>query len=134
MLVKIKVNTYGMVIVLAVAALLVGNVARVAAQAEPVCKVTPLQAMKAATAKVPGRAINATFEKDEGKWMYTVWVVSGKTLTEVQVDAVSGTAGETEVFTPEKEAKDIKEELKEELAAESPAAPKAKAPAAKPKK
>jgi uncharacterized iron-regulated membrane protein len=126
-----KINTYGIVFGLAVAALLCGNVARVSAQADP--KVTPLQAMKAATAKVPGRALNATFEKEDGKWMYTVWVVSGKTLTEVQVDAVSGTVGEAEVFTPEKEAKDVKEELKEELAAEA-APPKAKAPAAKPKK
>jgi hypothetical protein len=126
--VKNILNTYTTIVGLALAALLFGNVSRVAAQADP--KVTPLQAMKAATAKVPGRALNATFESEDGKWMYTVWVISGKTLTEVQVDAVSGKAGEAEVFTPEKEAKDVKEELNEELAKENAAAPKA--PAAKP--
>ncbi|MEP6755391.1 MAG: PepSY domain-containing protein [Chthonomonadales bacterium] len=78
---------------------------------EPKAKIGPLEAMKAATAKVPGRAFNANFELDEGKWVYGVMVINGKTIKEVLVDPITGKAGAVEAVTPEDEAKEIKAEL-----------------------
>ena len=50
------------------------------AEPEPACTISPVQAITAATQKAPGRALNANFELDAGKWVYSVLVVSAKTL------------------------------------------------------
>src|SRR5205809_258 len=44
-------------------------------RATPVCKITPIEAMKIATGKLPGTALNANFEFAEGHWVYAVFVV-----------------------------------------------------------
>lgn len=104
---------------LVVVALLIGSTSLFAAYAagsakpdpQPKCKISPLQAIQAATQKVPGRALNANFELDEGKWIYGVIVVSGKSLSEVQVDPMTGKAGDVEKVTPDDEAQEMKVEL-----------------------
>ena len=49
------------------------------AEPQPACKIFAVQAITAATQKAPGRALNANFELDAGKWVYSVLVVSAKT-------------------------------------------------------
>jgi len=75
-------------------------------------KIGPWDAMKSATGKVPGRAINANYEFEDGKWRYSVFVVAGKTIKEVGVDPVTGSSGEVENVDPEKEGKEVAQELK----------------------
>jgi hypothetical protein len=101
---------------------------------EPKCKISPIQAIKVVTDKVPGRALNANFELDEDKWVYTVLVVSGKTLKEVQVDPMTGKAGDAETVTPEEKAKDIREDLTKAVGGEAPAEPESNKKDAKPEK
>lgn len=78
---------------------------------EPKCKVSPVEAIRLAKGKVPGRPLNANFEFDEGKWVYGVMIVSGKTIKEVTIDPMTGKVGDVETVTPEDEAKEIKDEL-----------------------
>lgn len=77
----------------------------------PVAKVTPVQAMKAAEGKYGGQAKMALFEFDEGHWVYGVVVLKDKKLIEVDVDPVTGKAGDSEAVTPDDEAKEFKEQL-----------------------
>ena len=75
-------------------------------------KLAPWDAMKSAVAKVGGgKAHQATYIVEGGKPIYDVIVIQGKKLTEVQVDAVTGKAGSTEVVTPEEEGKEFADEL-----------------------
>jgi hypothetical protein len=74
-------------------------------------KVTPWQAMKLATAKTPGKPIQAIFEFEDGKWIYGVVVVSGKTLHEVEIDATTGKVGDSERITPDGEGKELTQAL-----------------------
>jgi uncharacterized membrane protein YkoI len=93
------------------AALLIVAVPRVQS-APPHGKVAPWDAMAAAVAKVPGgRAYSATYALEEGRWIYDVIVLQGKSLTEVEVDAVTGKVGDTEAATPEGEGKELTAEL-----------------------
>ena len=100
-------------------AVIAGGTGLLAAQAQqkgsampqPKCKVSPVEAIKIAESKVPGRPLQANFEFDEGKWVYGVMIVSGKTLKEVTIDPMTGTVGDVETVTPEDEAKEIKDEL-----------------------
>lgn len=82
---------------------------------EPKCKVTPVEAIRIARTKVPGRALQANFEYAEGKWIYAVMIVSGKTLKEVAVDPMSGKIGDIETVTPDDEAKEVRSELQNAL-------------------
>lgn len=77
----------------------------------PVAKITPVSAMKNAVAKYGGKAKIATFEFDEGHWVYGVVVVKGGKLIEVEVDPVTGKAGDSESITPEGESKEVKAEF-----------------------
>jgi uncharacterized membrane protein YkoI len=77
----------------------------------PVAKVTPVQAMAAAESKYGGKAKMALFEFDEGHWVYGVVVLKDKKLIEVDVDPVTGKAGDSESVTPDDEAKEFKEQL-----------------------
>jgi hypothetical protein len=77
----------------------------------PTAKVTPVQAMKAAEAKVGGKAAMAMFEFDEGHWIYGVIVAKNHKLMEVDVDPMTGKAGDTENVTPEDEGKEFQQAL-----------------------
>src|SRR5579871_2684186 len=80
-----------------------------AQQPTPRGKITPWEAMKIATGKVPGRPLNANFEFDEGHWIYGVMVVSGKSIKEVEIDPMTGKVGDTENVTPEGEAREVRQ-------------------------
>lgn len=82
------------------------------AHANPTGKVTPWNAMKIATGKVSGRALNANFEFEDGHWIYGVIVVTGNILKEVEIDATSGKVGDVESITPDGEAKETAQELR----------------------
>ena len=77
----------------------------------PIANVTPVEAMKAASAKYGGKAVMAIFEFDEGNWVYGVVVVKDHKLMEVDVDPKTGKAGDQEAVTPADEAKEFAEEL-----------------------
>lgn len=81
------------------------------AEPEPVTKITPVQAMAAAQAKVGGVAKMALFEFDEGHWIYGVVIVKGGKMMEVDVDPITGKAGNVETVTPEDEAKEFRDAL-----------------------
>jgi hypothetical protein len=80
-------------------------------QPEPKTKITPIQAIKIAQGKVPGRPIQANFEIDEGHWVYGVMIVKGKTIKEVEIDPITGKIGGVETVTPNDEAKEVKDML-----------------------
>jgi len=113
----------------AVGAVLIGGIGILAAHAqqkagampEPKCKITPVEAIKIAKGKVAGRALNANFEFDEGKWVYGVMIVSGKKIQEVQIDPMTGKIGDTETVTPDGEAVEMKEELTKAIGGKVPA-------------
>jgi len=77
----------------------------------PVAKVSPVEAMKAAEAKVGGKATMVLFEFDEGHWIYGVVVVKNHKLMEVDVDPLTGKAGDHEDVTPADEAKEFQDAL-----------------------
>ena len=103
--IKILIGAFATIGVVAVGAISRGGVS------EPIAKITPVQAMKAAEAKTGGKATLAIFEFDEGHWIYGVVVVKNHKLTEVDVDPVTGKAGATEAVTPDDEAKEMKDAL-----------------------
>ena len=80
-------------------------------QPEPKCKINPVEAIKIAHTKVKGTVIQSNFEFDEGKWVYGVMIVEGKTIKEVEIDPITGKIGDIETVTPEDEAKEIKDAL-----------------------
>jgi uncharacterized membrane protein YkoI len=77
----------------------------------PTGKITPWEAIKIATGKVPGRALNANFEFEDGHWQYGVIVAAGKTLKEIEINAMTGKIGDVETITPAGEAKEVQSEL-----------------------
>ncbi len=85
----------------------------------PTGKITPWAAIKIATQKVPGRALQANYEFDEGKWIYGVMVVSGQTIKEVEIDPMTGKVGDVENVTPEGEAKEMQAELTKAIGGKS---------------
>lgn len=92
----------------------------------PKGKITPWEAIKIANGKVPGRALNANFEFDEGKWVYGVMIVTNDTpkqIKEVEIDPMTGKVGDAETITPEGEAKEVTAELNAALGVKSNAAP-----------
>ncbi len=109
----------GGILCLATAGTLVATVATT--QARPVKQVGPWDAMKAATAKVPGsRAFSATYAKEGNKWLYDVIVIHGTKITEVEVDATTGKVGDTEVATPAGEGQEMTAELSKAIGAPAP--------------
>lgn len=94
--------------------------AQSASASEPTCKLSPVDAIKIAKTKIPGRTIQATFEFEDGKWVYGVMIVTGKSIKEVIVDASSGKIGDIESVTPNDEAKEIKAELERALGEKAP--------------
>ncbi len=90
----------------------------------PVGKITPWEAIKVATGKVPGRVLCANFELDEGKWVYGVMIVAKGKIQEVEIDPMTGKVGDVEEITPEGEAKEIQAELTTALSGKAAAAPK----------
>jgi uncharacterized membrane protein YkoI len=87
-----------------------------AAPPPPSGKVPPWDAMKTAAAKVHGRAINANFEFEDGHWQYGVMVLTGKSIKEVEVNAMTGAAGDVENVDPAKEAREVEQELNAAIA------------------
>jgi len=69
------------------------------------------------------KAHSATYAQEGGHWIYDVIVVKGKSLTEVEVDATTGKAGDTEAATPEQEGKEITAELNKAIGNTSKSAP-----------
>jgi hypothetical protein len=95
-----------------------------AAKDAPQGTVTPWDAMKTAVGKVPGgHALSATYALEEGHWTYDVIVVKGKTLTEVEIDAVTGKVGDAESVTPEGEGREMTAELNKAIGKPGKAAP-----------
>ena len=111
-------RTLGVLAIGAGLAALIGGLSLVGARAQdgkkipaPSGKITPWQAIQIANKKVPGQAINANFEFDEGHWIYGVMIVSGKKIQEVEIDPNTGKIGDVEEITPAGEAKEIEAEL-----------------------
>lgn len=93
------------------AALLLGAGHVRSANAESQGKTLPWQAMKIATNAVHGKALMATYAFEEGHWIYDVIVAKGKTLKEVEINAVTGKMDPPETVTPEDEAKEFASDL-----------------------
>ena len=92
----------------------------------PSGRVTPWNAMRIATRKVPGRAISATFEFEDGHWIYSVIVVTNgpnKQLKEVELDATTGKFGDAETITPANEAREFEGDLNRALGKTTRSAP-----------
>lgn len=81
---------------------------------KPVAQISPLAAISAATKIVPGRALMANLEFDEGHWIYGVIIVDAKKkLSEVDIDPITGKViGKPESLTPEAEGKEMTDMLK----------------------
>ena len=73
--------------------------------------IAPWDAIKAAEAKVGGKAFCATYINENGKVLYDVIIIKGKKVSEVEVDAVTGKAGVTEEATPEDEGAELTKAL-----------------------
>jgi uncharacterized membrane protein YkoI len=78
---------------------------------KPTAKLSPVQAMQLSEAKFGGKAKIATFEYDDGHWIYGVIVVKNHSLMEVELDPNNGKIMETEKVTPDSEAKEMKADL-----------------------
>jgi hypothetical protein len=73
--------------------------------------ISPVEAMRIAEKRSGGRATRATFEFDEGKWVYGVITVKNHKLMETEIDPVSGKVLDTEAVTPDGEAKEVRAEF-----------------------
>ena len=85
--------------------------AKIGAMTKPVAKISPVKAMRAATAKFGGKAVMASFEFGEGHWGYDVTLVKDGKLTEVEIDPMTGKVGDSESTTPDDAAKELKDTL-----------------------
>jgi hypothetical protein len=81
----------------------------------PKAKLTPWAAMNVANERVHGKPISATYELDEGHWLYDVMIAKGNKLNVVEVDANTGKADKPEASTPEEEAKELVSDLNKAL-------------------
>lgn len=77
----------------------------------PKAAVSPVQAMKLANTKTGGKSAIATFEFEDGHWIYGVVVAKKGKLMEVEIDAATGKVGDVEALTPSGEAKEFASEL-----------------------
>ena len=78
-------------------------------------RISPNQAKSAAVAKIPGKALSAKYEFEDGHWQYAVVVQKGTALYEVEVNAQSGKVTDTEKTS-------LKEEQSEAIADQKTAA------------
>jgi hypothetical protein len=85
------------------------------AVAQAANRIAPWDAMKVATAKVGGKAIQATYVQEDGKFIYDVVIIKGQKLMEVGVDATTGKAGAVETVTPEDEGREFTADLHKAL-------------------
>lgn len=69
-------------------------------------KITPAQAKAAAVKKIPGKALSAKYEFEDGHWQYAVAVQKGKALYEVEVNAQTGRVTDSEKTSMAEEAKE----------------------------
>jgi hypothetical protein len=79
--------------------------AKLAAEA----RISEADARTTALAKVPGGTVSSSeLEKEHGKliWSFDIAKVGSKNITEVQVDAKTGTIVSTQIETPAKERKE----------------------------
>ena len=78
----------------------------------PKTKITPVQAIAVAKKALGGAtAFQANFEFDEGHWVYGVLLVKGHTISEVEVDPMTGKSMGVEAVTPADEMQEMKESL-----------------------
>ena len=77
------------------------------AQAQQAKPVLPTVAMQAAAKKAGGTPFSATYAKEGDKWLYDVILIKNGKVVEVEVDALTGKAGDTESATPEMEGKEL---------------------------
>ena len=75
------------------------------AKAAPAAKITPTQAKAAAVKKIPGKALSAKYEFEDGHWQYAVLVKNKKgEIYEAEVNSTTGHVTATEKTTPAEEA------------------------------
>ena len=68
-------------------------------------RITPAQAEAAAVKKIPGRAMSAKYEFEDGHWQYAVVVVDkAKQMYEVEVNGATSRVTDTEKTSPGEEA------------------------------
>lgn len=73
--------------------------------AAPAAKITPAQARAAAVKKIPGKALSAKYEFEDGHWQYAVLVKNKKgEMYEAEVNSMTGRVTATEKTTPAEEA------------------------------
>ena len=73
--------------------------------AAPAAKITPAQAKAAAVKKIPGKALSAKYEFEDGHWQYAVLVKNKKgEMYEAEVNSMTGRVTATEKTTPAEEA------------------------------
>ena len=94
---------------------------RANAKVEAVGKVTPWAAMKIANATLKGKPLTATYASEGGKLIYDVLVTKNGKLYEVEVDAVTGKAGNPETVTVAEEAKEMTDDLNKAMGVKTPA-------------
>ena len=79
--------------------------AHAGAKAAPTAKITPTQAKAAAVKKIPGKALSAKYEFEDGHWQYAVLVKNKKgEMYEAEVNSTTGRVTATEKTTPAEEA------------------------------
>ena len=79
-------------------------------------KITQAEAERTALAKVPGGKIkSAELEKEHGKliWSFDISVPKSRNITEVQVDAKTGTIASKKIETPKDQANEAAADKKE---------------------
>lgn len=69
-------------------------------------RITAAQAEAAAVKRIPGKALSAKYEFEEGHWQYAVLVKRGGTLYEVEVNAQSGRVTDYEHTTAAEERRE----------------------------
>src|SRR5690348_13800230 len=74
----------------------------------PKAKVSPTQAEAAATHKIPGKALSAKYEYEDGRWQYAVLVKSAKGLYEVEVSSTTGKVLDSEKTSMAEEASEAR--------------------------
>ena len=82
---------------------------------EAEAKITLEAATHSALAKVPGGTIKSSeLEREHGKliWSFDIAMPKSKSITEVQVDALSGKIVSTQVETPKDQAKEAAADMK----------------------
>ncbi len=89
--------------------------------APPAAKVSPRQAEAAAVARIPGKALAAKYEFEDGRWQYAVTVQDKKgQLYEAEVSASTGRVTATEKTSRAEEAQEAAADKKAAQASKTP--------------